>query len=127
MIEYGNFEMKEEPLLGEKPRSERMFYYVRMEEMVPENHLLRLINKHIDFGFIRDKVKPLYSHTGRPSIDPEVLLRILLVGYLYGITSERRLCEEVQSNSLVPILPAGHRDISLSCYRAQLEPLPYLQ
>jgi len=96
MVKYGNFEMKEEPLLGENPRSERMFYYVRMEEMVPENHLLRLINKHIDFGFIRDKVKPLYSHTGRPSIDPEVLLRILLIGYLYGITSERRLCEEVQ-------------------------------
>jgi hypothetical protein len=40
MLKYGNFEMKEEPLLGEKPRSERMFYYVRMEEMVPENHLL---------------------------------------------------------------------------------------
>jgi transposase len=96
MIEYGNLKMKEEPLLGENPRSERMFYYVRMEEMVPENHVLRLINKHIDFGFIRNKVKHMYSHTGRPSIDPEVVLRILLIGYLYGITSERRLCEEVQ-------------------------------
>jgi len=83
-------------LLGEKPRAERMFYYVRMEEMVPENHLLRLINKHIDFSFIRNRVKSLYSHTGRPSIDPEILLRVLLIGYLYGITSERRLCEEVQ-------------------------------
>ena len=118
-------------MLGEKPRSLRMFYYVRVEERVPENHLLRLINKHIDLGFIRDKVKPLYSHTGRPSIDPEVLLRILLIGYLYGITSERRLCEEVQMhmgcNSLVPILPAGHREISLNCYTAQFEPLPYLQ
>ena len=88
--------MKEEPLLGEKPRSEPMFYYIRMEDIVPENHLLRLINKYIDFSFIRDKVKCLYSHTGRPSIDPEVLLRMLLIGYLYGITSERRLCEEVQ-------------------------------
>jgi transposase len=83
-------------LLGENPRSERMFYYVRMEDIVPENHLLRLIDRHIDLKFIRDKVKHLYSHTGRPSIDPEVLLRILLIGYLYGITSERRLCEEVQ-------------------------------
>jgi transposase len=73
-----------------------MFYYVRMEDIVPENHLLRLIDRHIDLKFIRDKVKHLYSHTGRPSIDPEVLLRILLIGYLYGITSERRLCEEVQ-------------------------------
>lgn len=83
-------------MLGENRRSERMFYYVRMEDIVPENHLLRLIDRHIDLKFIRDKVKHLYSHTGRPSIDPEVLLRMLLIGYLYGITSERRLCEEVQ-------------------------------
>jgi len=83
-------------LLGENRRSEAMFYYVRMEEMVPENHLLRLVDKHIDLNFIRDKVKHLYSHTGRPSIDPEVLLRMLLIGYLYGITSERRLCEELK-------------------------------
>ena len=73
-----------------------MFYYIRMEELVPENHLLRLVDRHLDFSFVRDKVKHLYSHTGRPSIDPEVLLRMLLIGYLYGITSERRLCEEVK-------------------------------
>ncbi|MDI6721727.1 MAG: IS1182 family transposase [Candidatus Aenigmarchaeota archaeon] len=73
-----------------------MFYYVRMEEVVPENHLLRLVDRHIDLNFIREKVKHLYSHTGRPSIDPEILLRMLLIGYLYGITSERRLCEEVK-------------------------------
>ena len=83
-------------MLGEKQRSEATFYYVRMEEMVPENHLLRLVDKHIDLNFIRDKVKHLYSHTGRPSIDPEVLLPMLLIGYLYGITSERRLCEELK-------------------------------
>ena len=62
----------------------------------PEDHLLRLIHRYVDLAFIRKKVKHLYSHTGRPSIDPEVLLRMLLVGYLYGITSERRLCEEVK-------------------------------
>jgi len=73
-----------------------MFYYIRMEELVPEDHLLRLIDKHIDLSFVRDKVKHLYSYTGRPSIDPEVLLRMLLLGYLYGITSERRLCEDVK-------------------------------
>ncbi len=73
-----------------------MFYYVRMEELVPENHLLRLVDKHIDLSFIRGKVKHLYSHTGRPSVDPEILLRMLMIGYLYGITSERRLCEEVK-------------------------------
>ena len=58
---------EEEQLLGEKQRHEPMFYYVRMEDMVPENHLLRLIDKYIDLGFIREKVKHLYSHTGRPS------------------------------------------------------------
>jgi transposase len=76
-----------------------MFYYVRMDELIPESRLLRLlrlVDKHIDLSFIRSKVKHLYSHTGRPSIDPEVLLRMLLIGYLYGITSERRLCEEVK-------------------------------
>jgi transposase len=67
-----------------------------MEEMIPENHLLRLVDKHIDLSFIRAKVKHLYSHTGRPSVDPEILLRMLVIGYLYGITSERRLCEEVK-------------------------------
>ena len=82
-------------MLGENRRREQMFYYVRMEDIVPEDHLLRLVDKHIDLSFIRGKVKHLYSHTGRPSIAPEVLLRMLLIGYLYGISSERRLCEEV--------------------------------
>lgn len=83
-------------MLGEKQRVEPMFYYVRTEDMIPENHLLRLVDRYIDLRFIREKVKHLYSHTGRPSIAPEVLLRMLLIGYLYGITSERRLCEEVK-------------------------------
>ncbi len=83
-------------MLGEKQRIEPMFYYVRMGDIIPENHLLRLIDKYVDFSFIRHKVEHLYSHTGRPSIDPEVLLRMLLIGYLYGITSERRLCEEAK-------------------------------
>jgi transposase len=73
-----------------------MFYYVRIEEMIPADHLLRLVDKHVSLDFIRGRVKHLYSHTGRPSIDPEILLRMLLIGYLYGITSERRLCEEVK-------------------------------
>lgn len=83
-------------MMGHHTRSESLFYYFRLEEHVPENHLLRLIDAHVDFGFVRDKVSQLYSDTGRPSIDPELLLRILLIGYLYGITSERRLVEEVR-------------------------------
>ncbi len=83
-------------MLGRKDRSEKMFYYVKIDDLIPEDHLLRLIHHYVDLGFIRKKVVHLYSHTGRPSIDPEVLLRMLLIGYLYGITSERRLCEEVK-------------------------------
>jgi transposase len=58
--------------------------------------LLRLVEKHISFGFVRERLKASYSDTGRPSIDPELLLRILLIGYLYGITSERKLVEELR-------------------------------
>jgi hypothetical protein len=57
---------------------------------------LRLIEKHISFEFVRERLKESYSETGRPSIDPELLLRILLIGYLYGITSERKLVEELR-------------------------------
>jgi transposase len=73
-----------------------LFYYFRLEDQVPETHLLRLIDKHISFAFVREKLKESYSDTGRPSIDPELLLRILLIGYLYGITSERKLVEELR-------------------------------
>lgn len=85
-------------MMGHQPRTESLFYYFRLEEQIPENHLLRLIDRYVDFSFVRDRLRPLYSQTGRPSVDPEVLLRLLLVGYLSGITSERRLLEEVRLN-----------------------------
>jgi len=83
-------------MMGQHPRAEALFYYFRLEDQVPETHLLRLIDKHISFAFVREKLKESYSDTGRPSIDPELLLRILLIGYLYGITSERKLVEELR-------------------------------
>src|SRR5208283_323749 len=83
-------------MMGQHDRSEALFYYFRLEDQVPETHLLRLIERHISFAFVREKLKASYSDTGRPSIDPELLLRILLIGYLYGITSERRLVEELR-------------------------------
>src|SRR6266481_1269298 len=83
-------------MMGHHSRSESLFYYFRLEDQVPENHLLRLIDKHISFEFVRQQLKASYSETGRPSIDPELLLRILLIGYLYGITSERKLVEELR-------------------------------
>ncbi len=83
-------------MMGQHSRSESLFYYFRIEDQVPENHLLRLIDRHVSFDFVREKLKDSYSDTGRPSIDPELLLRILLIGYLYGVTSERKLVEELQ-------------------------------
>jgi transposase len=83
-------------MMGQQPRTESLFYYFRLEDQIPADHLLRLIDQHIDLSFVRERLKSFYSWTGRPSIDPEVLLRLLLVGYLYGITSERRLLEEVR-------------------------------
>jgi transposase len=82
-------------MMGQHARSEALFYYFTLEEYIPQNHLLRLIDKHIDFGFVRERLKDSYSDMGRPSVDPELLLRILLIGYLYGITSERKLVEEL--------------------------------
>ena len=83
-------------MMGQHDRSEALFYYFRLEDQVPEHHLLRLIDKHIGFEFVRQQLKDSYSEMGRPSIDPELLLRILLIGYLYGITSERKLVEELR-------------------------------
>src|SRR6202158_4776625 len=83
-------------MMGHHTRGEALFYYFRLEDQVPENHLLRLIDRHVNFEFIRAKLKDSYSDAGRPSIDPELLLRLLLIGYLYGVTSERKLVEELR-------------------------------
>jgi transposase len=83
-------------MMGQHDRSEALFYYFRLEDQVPENYLLRLIDRHISFAFVRERLRTSYSDMGRPSIDPELLLRILLIGYLYGISSERKLVEELR-------------------------------
>ncbi|WP_436399540.1 IS1182 family transposase [Roseobacter sp. S98] len=69
-----------------------------MEDHVPQDHLLQSIDRFVDLGSIRSYLADFYSRTGRPSIDPELLIRMLLVGYCFGIRSERRLCEEVHLN-----------------------------
>lgn len=72
---------------------------VTLEELVPADHLLRSIDKHIDFGFIRNVTAPLYcENNGRPAIDPVLLFKMLFIGYLFGIRSERQLAREVQVN-----------------------------
>ena len=83
------------------PRQEAqaaLFYEFSLEEHVPQDHLLRSIDRFADLNGIRAHLSDFYSHTGRPSVDPELLIRMLLVGYCFGIRSERRLCEEVHLN-----------------------------
>ena len=75
-----------------------LFYDFNIEQRIPDNHLLRKIDQFLDFDQIRSHLHSFYSHTGRPSIDPELMIRMLLVGYCYGIRSERRLCEEIDFN-----------------------------
>jgi transposase len=77
-----------------------LFYEFRLEDRVPEGHLLRKINGTIASAFagLHQHLAPYYSATGRPSIDPELMIRMLIIGYCHGIRSERRLCEEVTLN-----------------------------
>lgn len=75
------------------------FELVCIEDCVPDDHLLRKIDRHIDFSFIKEKVRPLYCEdNGRPSIDPMVLFKMMFIGYLYGIRSERQLEREIRLN-----------------------------
>ena len=77
---------------------DRLFYSFNLDEHVPADHLLRGIIQFLDLGDLRRHLAPFYSHTGRPSIDPELMIRMLLVGYCFGIRSERALCEQVHLN-----------------------------
>ena len=76
----------------------QLFYLFNLERRIPANHLLRRINPIVTqiLADLRDKLAPFYSEIGRPSIDPELMIRMLIVGYCYGIRFERRLCEEVE-------------------------------
>jgi transposase len=86
-------------MMGERRVSQgSLFYQFSLEEHVPADHLLRSIDRFVDLGSVRAHLAPFYSSTGRPSIDPELMIRMLIVGYCYGIRSERRLCEEVHLN-----------------------------
>ena len=76
----------------------QLFYLFNLEKRIPERHLLRRINPIVGriLAEFREKLAPFYSEIGRPSIDPELMIRMLIVGYCYGIRFERRLCEEVE-------------------------------
>lgn len=85
-------------MMGLQGVPERLFYDFCLDDHVPPGHLLRQIDRFVDLGDIRSKLAPFYCSIGRPSIDPELMIRMLIVGYCFAIRSERRLCEEVHLN-----------------------------
>jgi transposase len=86
-------------MMGERTvMQEALFYSFSLERHVPDNHMLRKVERFVDLSGLRAHLERCYSDIGRPSIDPELMIRMLLVGYCFGIRSERRLCEEVHFN-----------------------------
>jgi len=86
-------------MMGQRAgNQERLFYSFSLEDHIPVDHLLRGVDRFLDLGDLRKHLAEHYSNTGRPSIDPELMIRMLVIGYCFGIRSERRLCEEVHLN-----------------------------
>jgi len=85
-------------MMGSQAAQEQLFYSFSLEDHVPKEHLLGGIDRFLDLSELRGQLAPFYSHTGRPSIDPMLMVRMLVIGYSFGIRSERRLCEEVHLN-----------------------------
>ena len=74
----------------------QLFYEFHLGDAVPEDHLVRKIDAALDLSWLRSELAPHYSSMGRPSIDPELMIRMLVVGYVFAIRSERLICREVQ-------------------------------
>jgi transposase len=85
-------------MMGRQVAKRERITALSLEDYVPATHLLRSIDRLLDLSDLRHRLAAYYSHTGRPSIDPELMMRMLIIGYCYGIRSERRLCEEVHLN-----------------------------
>ena len=85
-------------MMGHQVAHPERIEVINLEEFVPRNHLLRAVDRYLDLTEFRSHLSEFYSQTGRPSVDPELIIRMLIIGYCYGIRSERRLCEEVHLN-----------------------------
>src|SRR5713101_127204 len=86
-------------MMGERRSGqEALFYEFSLDRRVSAEHLLRSVDRFVDLDGVRCELAPFYSEVGRPSVDPELMIRMLIVGYCCGIRSERRLCEEVDLN-----------------------------
>ena len=82
-----------------KSEQGQLFYRFDLNDAVPEDHLVRMIDAALDLSWLRSELAPHYSSLGRPSIDPELMIRMLVVGYAFAIRSERLLCRELRSAS----------------------------
>ncbi len=92
-------------MLGPKQEAQgALFYEFSIEDHVPQDHLLRSIDRFVDLTEIRAYLAEFYNHTGWPSVDPELLIRMLLVGYCFGIRSERRLLRRGASEPCLPVV-----------------------
>jgi transposase len=86
-------------MMGRREQGQGQFFYdFHLDAVVPPDHLVRRIDGVLDTSWVHRELAPYYSHTGRPSVDPELMIRMLILGYVFAIRSERRLCEEVQVN-----------------------------
>jgi transposase len=85
-------------MMGSKAVEPKLYLSFSLDAAIPANHLVRRLAAAVDFEFVRGLVRQHYSHTGQPSVDPVVLFKLWLLGYLYNIRSERRLCEEAALN-----------------------------
>ncbi|BEP53041.1 hypothetical protein GmRootV118_02850 [Variovorax sp. V118] len=85
-------------MMGQGTAQDQLFYAFNLDDHVPLDHLLRGVDRFLDLSELRQRLAPFYSHTGRPSIDPELMIRMLVIGYCLGIRSERGLREEVHLN-----------------------------
>jgi transposase len=86
-------------MLGRQESGQGQFFYsFDLDRVVPPDHLVRQIDGLLDLSWVHNELEPFYSHTGRPSIDPVLMIRMLIVGYVFALRSERRLCAEVQVN-----------------------------
>jgi transposase len=83
---------------GRKTLESKLFYQVTLDDLVPGDHLVRRLAKVLDLEWVRSSTRPYYSHTGKPSIDPVVLAKLMILGFLYNIPSERRLVKDVAVN-----------------------------
>ncbi len=86
-------------MMGEQlGRQDRLFYEFCLDDRVPADHLVRRLDAVLDLSWLRGELAPYYSHTGCPSVDPELMIRMMLLGYCHSIRSDRRLCQEIEMN-----------------------------